>query len=216
MVTGNTEITEQERQFWKVTYLSLLYGGGVKTIQLQFNNTPAEAKQIIKTFHKNWPAVRALQDRVIAAHHKRGYILGIDGRHLHMEEHGEHKLLNKLIQGSAAGLIKQAIRNVHQWTRTHQVRTASVAGIHRPESRMVSVVHDELIFDGPTDELEILNVHIPPLMVVREDIHAVVPILVDHEVSTTSWADKISFDEWRSAVGEGQDDSKGQLQAHAV
>jgi hypothetical protein len=40
-------------------------------------------------------------------------------------------------------------------------------------------------------------------MVVREDVHAVVPILVDHEVSTTSWADKISYDEWRSTVAEG-------------
>jgi DNA polymerase-1 len=175
-----------------VTYLSLLYGGGVRTIQLQFGNTASEAKSIINTFHKNWPAVRELQSRVQAAHRKRGYIVGVDGRHLHMEEFGEHKLLNKLIQGSAAGLIKQAIRNVHKHLRADPDMA----------SRMVSVVHDELIFDGPEDEVDELHIHVPPLMIVRHDIHEIVPILVDHEVSVTSWADKQDYAEWRAAVRE--------------
>lgn len=192
LITGKSEITDEERQKWKVTYLSLLYGGGVKTIQLQFGNTASEAKSIINTFHKNWPAVRELQGRVQAAHRKRGYILGVDGRHLHMEEFGEHKLLNKLIQGSAAGLIKQAIRNVHQYLRADPDM----------QSRMVSVVHDELIFDGPEHEVDELHIEVPPLMIVRHDIHEIVPILVDHEVSVTSWADKVGYHEWKESVGE--------------
>jgi DNA polymerase I-like protein with 3'-5' exonuclease and polymerase domains len=92
---------------------------GSKTIQLQETGDRSrrrEAKSMIDTFHKNWPAVRELQNRV-EAHAKRGYIVGLDGRHLHMEEFGEHKLLNKLIQGSAAGLMKQAILNVHRELR---------------------------------------------------------------------------------------------------
>jgi DNA polymerase-1 len=189
LVTGKDEVTDDERQEWKRTYLSLLYGGGVKTIQEQFGNSPAEAKAIIKTFHRNWPAVRALQDRVIARHKRRGYIVGLDGRHLHMEEYGEHKLLNKLIQGSAAGLMKQALLNVHRCLRA--------AGI---ESRMVSVIHDELIFDGPEEEIPVLHNLVPPLMVVREDVSEIVPILVDHEVSTTTWADKTDYEEWKESA----------------
>lgn len=212
LITGKSEITDEERQHWKVTYLSLLYGGGVKTIQLQFGNTASEAKSIINTFHKNWPAVRELQNRVQSAHRKRGYILGIDGRHLHMEEFGEHKLLNKLIQGSAAGLIKQAIRNVHRYLRTPQGERVGLTYDDpvapevklgpRLQSRMVSVVHDELILDGPTHELDTLHIEIPPLMIVRHDIHEIVPILVDHEVSTTTWADKVGYHEWKESVGE--------------
>lgn len=192
LVTGKTEITPEERQQWKVTYLSLLYGGGVKTIQLQFGNSRAEAKDIIDTFHKNWPAVRALQNRVQRAHSKRGYIVGLDGRHLHQEEFGEHKLLNKLIQGSAAGLMKQALLNVHRELRADPDL----------QTRMVSVIHDEIIFDGPVHELEELNEVVPPLMIVREDVNEIVPILVDHEVSTTSWADKIDYDEWLATARE--------------
>lgn len=193
LVTGKSEVTAEERQDWKRTYLSLLYGGGVKTIQLQFPGiSRAEAKSMIDTFHSNWPAVRELQNRVQRAHNKRGYIVGIDGRHLHMEEFGEHKLLNKLIQGSAAGLMKQALLNVHRELRADPDM----------QTRMVSVIHDEIIFDGPVDELDALHEIVPPLMIVREDVSEIVPILVDHEVSTASWADKIDYDEWLAAARE--------------
>lgn len=193
LVTGKSDVTPEERQTWKRTYLSLLYGGGVKTIQLQFPElSRGQAKSMIDTFHSNWPAVRELQNRVQRTHAKRGYIVGLDGRHLHMEEFGEHKLLNKLIQGSAAGLMKQALLNVHRHLRADpDIRT-----------RMVSVIHDEVIFDGPVDELETLHIEVPPLMVVRHDVSEIVPILVDHEVSTTTWADKVEYDEWLAATRE--------------
>jgi len=67
---------------------------------------------------------------------------------------------------------------------------------------MVSVIHDEIIFDGPEDEIETLHEIVPPLMVVREDVNEIVPILVDHEVSTSTWADKIEYDEWLAAARE--------------
>jgi hypothetical protein len=45
-----------------------------------------------------------------------------------------------------------------------------------------------------------LHINVPMLM--REDwLHEVVPIEVDHEVSTTNWADKIDYDEWKESVG---------------
>lgn len=193
LVTGKDEVTDEERQRWKRAYLSLLYGGGVKTIQLQFPELDrAGAKRLINTFHDNWPAVNELQERVLRQHQRRGYIVGLDGRHLHMEEYGEHKLLNKLIQGSAAGLMKQALIAVHRHIK------ADPDG----QSRMVSVIHDELILDGPEYEIDWLHEDIPPLMVVREDVNEIVPILVDHEVSTITWADKVPYEEWAQAREE--------------
>jgi DNA polymerase I len=190
LVTGKAEVTEEERQVWKRVFLAILYGAGPKRIRetwIEETGTQislAEAKRIYKTFHSNWPAVRALQDGVVRAHEKRGYIRAINGRHLHMEEFGDYKLANKLIQGSAAEIMMEAILRVHRWLKT--------AGL---ESRMVSVVHDELIFDGPESEVEILHREVPPLMV-HEIVNEFVPVLIDHEVSTTSWAEKVSYDEW--------------------
>ena len=207
LVTGKDEVTDLERQTWKRAYLSLLYGGGVKTIQLQFGNSQAEARKMIKTFHANWPAVTELQEMTKRAHARKGYIVSIGGRRLHMEPYGEHKLLNKLIQGSAADIIKDALIRIHGWLRTPAgERTgltydtpvpADIALGPRLQSHMVNVIHDSAMFDGPVDELGVLHDVIPRLMV-DERVNEIVPILVDHEVSTATWADKIPYEDWRT------------------
>lgn len=191
LVTGKDEVTEEERQQWKRTYLSLLYGGGVRTIQAQFPELDYHgAKQMISTFHSAWPAVRALQNQVQAVHADRGYIVTPWGRQLHAEENGEHKLLNKLIQGSAADLMKQAILQVDESLRFFDL-----------DSRMVSVVHDELILDATLDEVDSLARQLPLWMAepAKPRITEIVPVTVDVEVSTKSWADKIDYKEWKEA-----------------
>jgi DNA polymerase-1 len=191
LVTGQMEVSKEERTKWKIMFLSLMYGGGMKTIQLQFGGTAKDAKTMIRTFHANFPFVEILQDDVKRVAAKRGYLRGIDGRHLHPEEFGEHKLLNKLIQGSAAGIMKKALLNVH----THAREAAWC-------TRMVSVVHDEIILDGPLGELPVLNKLVPVFMRRGfEQVHEIVPIDVDHEVALTSWADKIPYEEWSESVG---------------
>jgi DNA polymerase I len=194
LATGKQELTEKERDTWKRIFLGILYGAGVKRVKEVWTEETGEvismeqAKKIVATFKRNWPAIPELQKRVLAAHARRGYIIGLDGRHLHLEEYGEHKLLNKYIQGSAAGIMKRALLNVHRYIKVDPDM----------QSRMVSVIHDELILDGPVDELEQLHEDIPPLMSQGfEHINEVVPILVDHEVSLTNWAEKISYDEWK-------------------
>ena len=190
LVTGKDKVSAEERETWKRAYLSLLYGGGVRTIQEQFVISQAEARKMIKTFHANWPAVRKLQDKTIAVATRRGFITTPWGRQLHPEPYGEHKLLNKLIQGSAADLMKASL------IRVDKMLSDSILS-----SRMVSVIHDEIIFDGPEDEIDWLHSGVPPCM--REDwLHDVIPIEIDHEVSTTSWAEKLSYDEWQTARKE--------------
>jgi DNA polymerase I-like protein with 3'-5' exonuclease and polymerase domains len=224
LITGSTEKAAEERTKWKVTFLSLLYGGGVKTIQLQFGCNQSEARQIIKTFHENLPGVKRLQERTQQAHARRGYIRTPWGRQLHAEEFGEHKLLNKLIQGSAADLMKSALYECDTWrtttrsyygtaTRSQEHPDYDHLGAHETLSRsiwshIVSVVHDEIIFDGPIDEVETLHRAIPYLMTQADpraaEINAVVPLGVDHEVAATSWADKLPYEEWKKLHGDSQ------------
>lgn len=197
MVTAQADVTDKERQVWKRVFLAILYGAGANRIRDTWIEetgqiiTLAEAKRIYKKFHANWPAVRALQSNVISTHEARGFIRSISGRHLHMEEFGDYKLANKLIQGSAADIMKTALLRVDDWLRA----TPEI------ESRMVVTVHDEIGFDGPEFEIPILHSAVPDLMV-NETVNAVVPIEVDHEVSLVSWAEKISYDEWKELSGE--------------
>jgi len=191
LIEQRDDITPEDRQHWKVFFLSLMYGGGVKTIMEQFKCKRTKARLMIDQFHDNFPAVRSLQDTVGRVSARRGHIVGIDGRHLHPEPFGEHKMLNKLIQGGAAGIMKQAIVRVHNWLQ------ADLDGKGGPtQSHIISVVHDELQIDGPESELPMLNEWVPRLMR-HEEVNSVVPIEVDHEVSTTSWADKVGYKEWK-------------------
>lgn len=174
--------TDKQRQDGKVLFLSLMYGGGTKTVMAQFDVTKVKARSMIDGFHEAWPGVSELADILQSTVARRGYIKALDGRHLHLEEYGEHKLVNKLIQGGAAGVMKQGLLNVDKWLLRSEL-----------ESKMVTVIHDEIILDGPESELDVLHECVPDLMCLQPKVNEVVPLLVDHEVSTTSWAQKEAY-----------------------
>ncbi len=52
------------------------------------------------------PALKRLVDDVKAAAKKRGYLIGLDGRHLHVRS--EHSALNTLLQSAGALIMKEA------------------------------------------------------------------------------------------------------------
>lgn len=199
------EITDAKRQMGKVWFLMSLYGAGPKKIALEVDMTYAEAKQFYLQFHAGLPQIKRLSNpkpkseramkhwkpgAIERAYARKGYLKTPHGMHLHAEQFGEFKLLNKLIQGTAAGVQKAALLRIDDWIQAHP----------EVESRLVSQVHDSFMFDGPESEVTLLHEHVPALM--REDwLTAVIPVEVDHEVSTTTWADKVPYDEWKEASG---------------
>jgi DNA polymerase-1 len=200
----SVEVTEEERKLGKVLFLMSLYGAGPKAIAKKTGMQDEEARDFYRTFHEALPQIRMLSnprprranvpwvpgaiERVLS---KRGYLKDPWARHLHPEQFGEYKLLNKLIQSSAADLLKDSILRVDDWLQDNP----------DVESHLVNVIHDELMFDGLESEIELLHEAIPLLM--REErLQEVVPIEVDHEVSVTNWAEKVSFEQWRSSREE--------------
>ena len=184
-------ITDEQRQEGKILFLSLMYGGGVRTVSAQFGLNQADAKAMIRNFHKQLPIVRKLQDGVVATASQRGYIRTPWGRPLHLEEYGEHKLLNKLIQGSAAHLMKRAMIRVDR----------AIGAVGGELLLGLSVVHDEIILEAPHDQAAWIHEHIPPLMTIEsagQDICDIIPIQVDHEVAVANMADKRDYEDYRA------------------
>ena len=184
------DLTDREYKDGKILFLSLVYGAGVKSVREAFGLTAPQAKHQIKQFHDAWPIVRELQDDVVRIANRRGYIKTPWGRHLHLEEFGEHKLLNKLIQGSAAHMLKRGLIRTDRWLEE--------AGL---QSQMILTIHDSIDFDGPIDEVDALHENVPRLMAGEPLIEAVVPILVEHEVSPLNWADKVPYYDWKESLG---------------
>jgi DNA polymerase-1 len=195
-------VSPQQRQYGKIGFLAILYGAGPKAIAEQLKITKKEAKDLYDGFHEGLPQIRLLSnppprtgsypdyspgmiERIIR---QRGYIKTPYGRHLHPEKYGAHKLLNKLIQGTAADLMKAALRRIDAYLDNTDDALPLA-------SRMVTSIHDEVGFDGPIEEIHTLHGVVPDLM--REAwLTDVIPVEVDHEISFESWADKIDYDEW--------------------
>jgi DNA polymerase-1 len=201
------QVTDPERQQGKVWFLMSLYGAGPKRIAEQTGMQLEQARDLHRDFHARLPQLRMLSNPRPASGRalsrwrpgaierqlsQRGYLKNPWGRHLHPERGGEYKMMNKLIQSSAADLIKSAVLSVDRWLDAEQLA-----------SHLISIVHDELILDGTQAELPLLHEQVPQLMIspdeIAAEINAIVPITVDHEVALTNMAEKMPYAEWLSS-----------------
>lgn len=202
-------ITKEERDLGKVWFLMSLYGAGPRKVSAEIGMSYGEAKDFYLAFHDGLPQIKGLSnpppqsgyyrtdyvpgliERTLKRRRgpgaPRGYLTTPWGRHLHPEEWGEHKMLNKLIQGSAADLMKLALIRVHRALKDENLQL---------ESKLILTVHDEIDIDGPEDEIPVLHSLVPFHMTHFDEITDFVPLGVDHEVSTEHMAAKVAYEEW--------------------
>ena len=113
-----------------------------------------EAAVFIATYFERFPKVREFIDATIAQAIEQGYVTTLLGRRRQIPElrarnrqqHalGERLAVNTVIQGTAADIIKVAMVRCH----------AAIAPLR---SRLILQIHDELLFEGPPQEVEELR-----------------------------------------------------------
>lgn len=118
----------------KTFIYGFLYGAGDEKLGQIIGKGSREGKRLKENFLKRTPALKRLREDVAAAVEKRGYLRGIDGRHLHIRS--PHAALNTLLQSAGALLVKQATINLYQ----ELTRRGYEFGNHWA---MVAHVHDE-------------------------------------------------------------------------
>ena len=97
---------------------------------------------------------------------RRRYIPQLKEKNKALREFGERTAMNSPIQGSAADIIKIAMIKVNNELKKNNLKTL-----------MIAQVHDELVFDVPKDELEIVT------KIVRETMESAVKLNVVLEAS---------------------------------
>ena len=68
-------------------------------------------KQAIDSFMQGVPALKSLKDLLKQKYSERGYLLGLDGRPLHIRN--EYQCLNTLLQSAGAVIMKQVVINLN-------------------------------------------------------------------------------------------------------
>jgi len=151
------EVTSEERSQAKAINYGILYGMGPKKLSKITQMSMDSAKKFIAKYFEAFPTIQAYIDHSIAQAKALGYtetilgrrrpIPGIQGDMGPMAEASARSMaVNSPIQGSAADLIKLAMIRIEREIETHKLK-----------ARMLLQVHDELIFECPTEEVSLLR-----------------------------------------------------------
>ena len=166
-----TDVTSEQRARAKTINFATIYGQGPFALSRQLGITQDEAKQFIAQYFERFSGVRAFLDRQVELARELGFVETLLGRRRYIPEvreknfnlrsYGERNAQNSPLQGSAADLIKLAMIRIH----------ALLAG-RRLDSRMLLQVHDELVFEVPRAEVELME------GLVKVEMESVMPLRV--------------------------------------
>jgi DNA polymerase-1 len=156
------QVTGEQRSAAKAINFGLMYGMGAFRLGRDLHISQDEAKSYIARYFERYPAVKSYMDGTVERGRELGYVETLLGRRRYVPElqsknrmrrtAAERAAINAPVQGTAADLIKLAMLRVAD--------ALSEAGL---KARMVLQVHDELVFDAPTEEIDALQA-----LVVRE------------------------------------------------
>jgi hypothetical protein len=114
---GEGQIEKMQRNLAKSCIFAVCYGAGSRKVGSLFypkgseQEMMAKGKEVIDTFYRKLPAIKKLKDKIDERVTQRGYLTGIDGRHLQIRS--RHSALNQLLQSTGALIMKKATCILH-------------------------------------------------------------------------------------------------------
>lgn len=145
-------VTSNDRRVAKMVNYGVLYGMSDFGLAERTGLPSADASGFIKRYFERFGTVKAFQDGVIQQAEDLGYATTLMGRRRYFPEIRSHlfavrqaairQTINAPIQGSASDIVKVAM-----------IRVADFLAREAPDVRMLLQVHDELLLEGPEDDL---------------------------------------------------------------
>ncbi len=178
-------VTADHRRQAKVVNFGIVYGLSAFGLSQQLGILPAEAKQFIAAYFEKYAGVRAFIDKTLDEARRDLKVKTLFGRvrpipdinskNANQRGFAERTAVNTPLQGTAADLIKVAMIRIDAELRARGMK-----------SRMTLQVHDELVFEVPENEVEMMQ---PLVREHMEKVHALaVPLAVDMGVGR-NWRD---------------------------
>ena len=164
-------VTPDHRRQAKVVNFGIVYGLSPFGLSQNLGIETSEARKYIDAYFEKYAGVRAFIDRTLEETRRDGKVKTLFGRvrpipdinskNFNLRGFAERTAVNTPLQGTAADLIKLAMIRIEAAIRERELL-----------SRMTLQVHDELVFEVPETELDIMR------SLVREQMEQVHPLLV--------------------------------------
>ncbi|WP_147532594.1 DNA polymerase I [Bacillus marasmi] len=179
------EVTSNMRRQAKAVNFGIIYGISDYGLSQSLGITRKEAGLFIERYLESYPSVKEYMEVIVKDAKQKGYVSTllqrrryipeITARNFNIRSFAERTAMNTPIQGSAADIIKKAMIDMADRLKAEKVKT-----------RLLLQVHDELIFETPEEEIEILKKIVPDVM--ENAIQLKVPLKVDYAYGPT-WFD---------------------------
>lgn len=148
-----SDVTPEIRRSAKEVNFGVMYGMGAYGLSSRTGISRAEAEEFIERYFASFPKVRAFLDGLKEQARTNGYAENVFGRRRYIPElsarnqqlrrAGERMAVNMPIQGLAADIMKIAM-----------IRVAEALPAICSGAKMILQVHDELVFETPTSDVE--------------------------------------------------------------
>jgi DNA polymerase-1 len=172
-------VTPDMRRIAKAINFGIIYGMGPQRLSEELGIDQKTAKSYIEAYYNRYQGVTRYREEMIAMAREKGYVTTLFNRRRYLPDinharqriraEAERMAINTPIQGTAADLIKMAMINIHERMKREELR-----------SQMILQVHDELVFEVPEGEADLVRA------LVREEMEGVhpldVPLTVDIKI----------------------------------
>src|SRR5262249_10276238 len=147
------QVSSDQRARAKAVNFGIIYGLSAFGLASQLGSSSAEAQATIDAYFARYHGVRRFLAETTARARQDGFVTTLLGRRRYLPDlasrnrtlrgAAERMAVNSVIQGTAADLMKKAMVDVQAGLRAEGLR-----------ARMILQVHDELVFEGPSREVE--------------------------------------------------------------
>ncbi|PVZ70661.1 DNA polymerase I [Pelagibaculum spongiae] len=170
------EVTDDMRRNAKAVNFGLIYGMSAFGLAKQLGIARGLAQEYINLYFERYPGVKTYMETTRQYAEEHGHVKTLSGRQLKLpginaknamvRKGAERAAINAPMQGTAADIIKLAMKAVDHWLTESQL-----------DAKMLMQVHDELVFEVAESDLKAFRQGLKPAMENAMSID--VPLLVE-------------------------------------
>jgi DNA polymerase-1 len=146
------EANREQRSVAKIVNFSILYGKTAFGLSQDLKISTREATEYMNRYFEQYPHIKEFETETLQFAQEHGYvetyfkrrrfIEGINSRNNLLKKQAERTVVNSIIQGTAAEIIKKAMIDIHKFIKD------------KNDITLLLQVHDELIFEIEETKLQ--------------------------------------------------------------